>query len=414
MHEAADVVRLQELLPVGAQCRGADQQRALAVLRAGFQDGAADEGLPEADFVRDDHAAEVLEDAPRAPDAVQLESGQRDVALLLPLLLKLLAVELPEDAHEDQPGRKFLLRLFEDGGKVEGYRLVPQRVEPGLGLREERGVPAPEVQFQVRGQAGTGEVGGAGDEAGIQPVQQRRLGVQEGAFVAARLQRADAQHGGHAAKVTAHLGAEGLAVTFGSQPGFQQLQALCNLATFKGGLGRITGLAKMAAGETERFRFRLGADQQTHAAGLFQPLRERAETGGAHEGGRDADLGQRGRGIRHTGSGDRRRVGDGGLQRREKGVAVLVGDEFRLAHASPRRIATVRSRRAFHCTLLRLVRPFMEGVEDVDELIGRETVEVGHDSIQLPDHRRLLLRLQRTVLDADRLRPIGEALIRAG
>jgi hypothetical protein len=70
-------------------------------LAQAFRISPSDEGLSQADLIGYDYTAEILQDAACAPDAVQLEGRQWDVAFLLPFLLELLAVQLPQDAQED-------------------------------------------------------------------------------------------------------------------------------------------------------------------------------------------------------------------------------------------------------------------------------------------------------------------------
>ncbi len=288
--ESADIVGMKEILPGSAQRGRVDEKGALAVFGAGFEDRAADKSFSEADLVGDDDAAEFAEDAAGTPDAVQLKRGERDVAGFLAFQRQFVAIELPENAHENQPRRKFGVRFLENRGEVENHRVVPQRIEPGLGLGEDFWVPVAEVEFEILGQAGLGEVGRSGDQAGIATIEQDGLGMQKGAFVAAGFKHAGAQHRRHAAQVAAGVWAEGLAIAVVAEAGLKQFQPLGDFAAFKGRLRRVAGLATGAAG----LRFRFRTDQQPDMARLLEPFGQGAEAGGADEGGGDADLGEGG------------------------------------------------------------------------------------------------------------------------
>src|SRR4051794_34096383 len=133
LDKTADAVVIEKMTPrTVSQRSGADQKGTLPVLGASAQDLAGNERLSETDLIRNHNTAEISKDAPGAPYAVKLERRQWNVACFLPLLLELLTVELPQHTHENQPGRKFLLRLFEKRSEVERNCLTPKVIEPLL------------------------------------------------------------------------------------------------------------------------------------------------------------------------------------------------------------------------------------------------------------------------------------------
>ena len=117
-----------------------------------------------------------------------LEAGQRQVVVRLGVLFDLVTVEFPKHPQEYLPRRTGSERFLEDFRELVGFGIRPQVVEPADGTLDDGPVVASEAEFQVGGQAGDGEVGGTGDGAAapfVGVAEDVRLGVQEGALVAA-------------------------------------------------------------------------------------------------------------------------------------------------------------------------------------------------------------------------------------
>ena len=122
-----------------------------------------------------------------------LEAGERQVLICRRVFVDLVAVELPEHANKDLPGRTRAQRCFEHLAQVVRLGFVPEIVEPPARLFHGGPVVASEVEFEVARKARTGQVGRTCDDPvrlSICPIVGREdvcFGVQERLLVASHL-----------------------------------------------------------------------------------------------------------------------------------------------------------------------------------------------------------------------------------
>jgi hypothetical protein len=128
-------------------------------------DLASDERLAESHLVGDKCPAHVADQPQGAGDAVGLEAGERKPPVLLLQLADLGAVELEQNAQEDLIRREGRENLLVERRQVDRIGLVPQRIEPGAGLLDDRIVVSSEIELQVAVEATICEVGRARNDA---------------------------------------------------------------------------------------------------------------------------------------------------------------------------------------------------------------------------------------------------------
>ena len=273
-----------------------------------------------------------------------LEARQRQVLVRRRVLFDLAAIKLPEHPDEDVPRAALLERLLEHGHQVIGLGVAPQIVEPPLGLVHYRAVVTREVEFEIPGETGTGQVGRPGDDAfrpAIAPLRRGHdigLGVQEGLFVAPDFHVAGAQGVDQLAeRIPARLG-KGKAVPFPAKRGVHAAESRTHAPPLES-LRRFAqplALVRRPCGQ-------IGAQQQPNRGDGPKVVSDTGETGGAEERGGDTDqIGGSGIFPCPVGGGSQHDP-----ERPRQSIAVPVVDEIRaIRHAAASRTKRAPSRRS--------------------------------------------------------------------
>ena len=172
--------------PPGAVTQGGrrDNQHSLAAVHGGLSDQlAGQECLAQADLVSDQHAVALGQDALGPPKAVGLERREMDLAgpsrVRLGFGVKFGAVALPEHPQVDELRRMRFEARLEQCREVIFDGFAPQFVEPTAHLLDGVRRVVSQVQLQVGGQSGPGEVRRSGYHSVGPVAHQERLAVQE-------------------------------------------------------------------------------------------------------------------------------------------------------------------------------------------------------------------------------------------
>lgn len=302
-----------------------------------MQQLAGDEGLTEANFVGDHGAAGVADQAQGARGAVLLEAGERQVLIVGRVFLHLAAVELPQHANEDFPGRARPQRRLEHGAQVVRLRFVPELVEPPACLLDGGPVVAAEIELQVAGEPGAGQVGGPGDDAvglavgAVFGGKDVGFGVQERFLVAAHLHVAAAQRRAQRAQGSGAGTVERKRVPLPVKRFVQALQPGPDTAAFERRRGLVEAAALAGGGGRQ-----IGAEQQPHRGHRAQIPRNLRESRGVEERGGDAhQIGRLAARLLHHRAGAEAQRGPEGAP---ESVALAVVDEVRVrSHRPPPR-----------------------------------------------------------------------------
>ena len=228
---ARKAVLLQERLPHALLERGRRQdENPLAKLFDGLANHlGGDERLSQPDLVGDQDAAVRIEQPQQSLDAVALEAGQLELLRRCDLLVgcEIPAVQLPQHAQEDEPGRvRIPARCVK---AVERVLLgpLPEVLEPVLDKVSVRPGWIAEIEFGVRHESREGQVRRTGKHGALKIlVDQERLAVQETLGEAAHFDAPEPQvvrglePGHHSAGGAIRFPAEAGEVALRGEPGF--------------------------------------------------------------------------------------------------------------------------------------------------------------------------------------------------